>query len=151
MEKTLYFAYGSNMNLEQMSRRCPNAKVAGTAFLEGYELLFRGSLHGAVATIEPKADSNVPIVIWEITPTDEEALDRYEGFPHFYHKEYLTVDFNGIPTEMMVYIMNDGYDIGSPSCYYYDTIRKGYHDNGFDTSALKAAVENCKAPNPFSE
>ena len=151
MKKTLYFAYGSNMNLEQMSRRCPKAKVVGTAFLEGYELLFRGSRQSAVATIEPKTDSRVPIVIWQITPSDEEALDRYEGFPHLYRKEYLTVDFNGNPTEMMVYIMNEGYNIGSPSCYYYDTIREGYNANGFDTGILKAAAENCKAPNPFSE
>ena len=26
------------------------------------------------------------MVIWEVTATDEAALDRYEGFPTFYYK-----------------------------------------------------------------
>ena len=33
----LYFAYGSNINLEQMAWRCPGAEVFGPAVLEGYE------------------------------------------------------------------------------------------------------------------
>lgn len=32
----LYFAYGSNINLEQMADRCPAAEVVGTAVLDGY-------------------------------------------------------------------------------------------------------------------
>lgn len=27
MEETLYFAYGSNINLEQMAHRCPDAQI----------------------------------------------------------------------------------------------------------------------------
>ena len=30
---TKYIAYGSNLNLRQMARRCPTAKVVGTALL----------------------------------------------------------------------------------------------------------------------
>ena len=47
----LYFAYGSNINLDQMSYRCPAAQVVGPVTLDGYELLFRGS---GVATSAPK-------------------------------------------------------------------------------------------------
>lgn len=47
--RRLYIAYGSNINLEQMSNRCPNSKVVGKEMLKGYELEFRG-----VATIVPK-------------------------------------------------------------------------------------------------
>ena len=43
MAKRLYFAYGSNINLEQMAVRCPAAQVVGPAVLDGYELLFRGN------------------------------------------------------------------------------------------------------------
>ena len=50
----LYIAYGSNLNLPQMAHRCPTAKVVGASEDKGYELLFRGGRHGAVATIEPK-------------------------------------------------------------------------------------------------
>ena len=38
----LYIAYGSNLNLPQMERRCPGASVVGTSEVKGYELLFRG-------------------------------------------------------------------------------------------------------------
>lgn len=46
MAERLYFAYGSNINLEQMAVRCPAAQVVGPAVLDGYELLFRGNRRG---------------------------------------------------------------------------------------------------------
>lgn len=42
MNKTLYLAYGSNLNLEQMAYRCPTAKPVGQVVLKDYQLLFRG-------------------------------------------------------------------------------------------------------------
>ena len=41
MKTKLYGAYGSNMSLDQMAHRCPNAKVVGTGSLENYKLTFR--------------------------------------------------------------------------------------------------------------
>ena len=38
-----YFAYGSNMNLNQMAFRCPDAEVVEPVRLEGYCLAFRMS------------------------------------------------------------------------------------------------------------
>ena len=40
MSRKEYFAYGSNLNFEQMAYRCPEATVVGTAKLNGYELAF---------------------------------------------------------------------------------------------------------------
>lgn len=77
----LYMAYGSNMNLEQMADRCRTAEVVGKGILKNYELLFRGARHGAVATVEPREGSSVPVVLWEIGAWDEVALDCYEGYP----------------------------------------------------------------------
>ena len=36
----LYIAYGSNLNLDQMKRRCPTAEVIGTAELKNWRLWF---------------------------------------------------------------------------------------------------------------
>lgn len=33
-----YIAYGSNLNLEQMARRCPTAKVIGAGEIRDHEL-----------------------------------------------------------------------------------------------------------------
>ena len=78
-KKRYYLAYGSNLNKAQMQSRCPGAKPIGTALLEGYELLFKGSKTGSYLTIEPKADGVVPIVVWEVSAEHERSLDRYEG------------------------------------------------------------------------
>lgn len=75
-----YIAYGSNLNLEQMARRCPTAKAVGRGEIKDYELLFRGHRESAVATVEPKKGARVPVLIWDIGPEDERNLDVYEGY-----------------------------------------------------------------------
>ena len=87
LEKKLYFAYGSNMDLNQMAFRCPDAQALETVRLEGYRLAFRsnGGNRG-VATILPDPDSHVDGVLWEISPEDERNLNFYEGFPRLYSK-----------------------------------------------------------------
>ena len=144
MNKTFYLAYGSNLNLGQMAHRCPTAKPVGQATLNDYHLVFRGGYGGSVATVEPMKDKSVPCLLWEITPADETALDRYEGFPFLYRKETVKVRLGKTNVETMVYIMNEGRPLGTPSCYYYSVILEGYKSAGFDISILKQAVEDSK-------
>ncbi len=142
MDKKLYLAYGSNLNLEQMAHRCPTAKPVGATFLKDYRLLFRGGYGGSVATVEPLKGKTVPCLLWEITPADEAALDRYEGFPFLYRKETVKVKHGRKSVDTMVYIMNDERSPGAPSCYYYSVILEGYKSAGFDIGILKQAVED---------
>lgn len=141
-KRTTYLAYGSNLNLKQMAYRCPTARVLGPAELKGYRLLFRGKSGGAVATIEKQEGQSVPVLLWEITPHDEKELDRYEGYPYLYRKETLKVQFKGQWVNAMAYIMNEGRPLGEPNPYYYETIRRGYLDAGFDLSLLDKAVRD---------
>lgn len=107
----LYFAYGSNMNPNQMSYRCPGAEEVGSVRLEGYRLAFRtnGSGNG-VATILPEEGSYVDGVLWQISEWDEQYLDHYEGFPNLYEKESVTViNQDGQKQEVMTYTMNSPY------------------------------------------
>ena len=136
-----YLAYGSNLNLEQMKSRCPYAVPLGTAELSGYRLLFKGGRDSAFATVEPFEGGSVPVLLWEITPRDEEALDRYEGWPRFFRKVTVTVTLDGSPVEAMVYIMNEWYQPGQPEKHYLKTILKGYASAGFDASVLEDAVK----------
>lgn len=142
MRRKYYLAYGSNMNIYQMRRRCPEAKPVGTVMLEGYELLFRGGHRSAVATVEPKAGSRVPCALWLISARDERSLDCYEGFPTFYRKEMVPVQFGKRRMRVMVYIMNDGHAIAMPSLGYYNTIREGYRDFRLETATLETALKN---------
>lgn len=141
----LYVAYGSNLNLKQMAYRCPTAKVLGTSEMKGWRLLFRGAREGAVATVEPYKGGSVPVLVWEITPADEAALDRYEGWPFLYRKEAVKVKLNGKTVKAMVYIMNEGRPLGQPSCYYYSTILEGYKDAGFNLDILRKATTDSAA------
>ena len=59
----MYFAYGSNMNLDQMAYRCPAAEAVCTAKLEGYELFFAGRPGNGVASIRPKQGGTVVGVV----------------------------------------------------------------------------------------
>lgn len=142
MIKTCYIAYGSNLNLKQMAGRCPTAGVLGASVIKDYRLLFRGGHDSAVATIEPAQGEEVPVLIWELTPADVAALDHYEGWPFLYSKEELTIELNGGPVKAMVYIMNEGRPLGSPSCHYYSVILEGYNSAEFDVDILRKAVSN---------
>ena len=46
-EKKYYIAYGSNLSVEQMAQRCPDARIVGQAVLEDWELAFHGRNHPA--------------------------------------------------------------------------------------------------------
>jgi hypothetical protein len=139
-KKKIYLAYGSNLNLEQMKLRCPEAKVLGGAVLEDYALVFRGGDDRAVADITPRQGGQVPALLWEITPSDEAALDLYEGWPRLYVKKTLTVIFGGKPIEAMAYVMSEGQSLGYPGRDYLWVIMRGYQTAGFDTETLMEAA-----------
>ena len=139
MPETLYFAYGSNIDLEQMARRCPAAQVVGPITLENYELAFRGS---GFATIVPKKGSVVHGLLWSITPFCEQALDRYEGYPRHYTKEPVTVrGADGREASVMAYVMAEEWrhHPALPSETYYGIIRRGFEENGLPVSSLEDA------------
>ena len=139
-----YIAYGSNMSVEQMARRCPGAKIIGTGVIEGWQLLFRGRPYSAVATVEKgRWNSKVPVLVWEINKNHERALDIYEGFPRLYTKTNIPVQMdNGeFIDEAMAYVIDPTLDFGAPSAYYFGVIRDAYLDFGFDVDKLKKAVE----------
>lgn len=135
-KKQLYIAYGSNINLEQMAYRCPHSKVVGVSEIKDHELEFRG-----VATIVPKENARVPVLIWELDERDLPTLNRYEGWPRLYRQEKMDFELEGKSYKGMAYLMNRG-EISPPSQQYYNTILQGYRENGLDESYLQKALEN---------
>ena len=132
-----YLAYGSNLNKEQMQKRCPGAVPVGTMTLKGFELKFKGPL-----TIEKKNGGRVTLGIWQVNEEHEKALDRYEGFPRFYYKK--EVISPGDKTAF-IYIMDERLGVKGTSRQYYDICCKGYEDFGLDlqyiNDALKRSLE----------
>ena len=128
-----YLAYGSNLNLEQMEWRCPGAELIGTGDLPDYKMTFRShNRRGGVANIEPCKGAKVKFGLFTIGRIDEAALDRYEGYPWLYKKQFIPVEVDGKLYLAMVYVMCDGYQLAEPNQTYIDIIEQGYRDCGFD-------------------
>lgn len=133
---TVMFAYGSNLNLRLMKRRCPDAKPLGKFWLRSSRLVFRG-----VADCMYEPGAKCPGALWLLTPDCEAVLDQYEGIASgSYRKEYC--ELKGLPghKRLMFYAMNsDG--IFPPSESYFDAIHQGYHDFKLPLRHLHAAVK----------
>ncbi|MBE6725066.1 MAG: gamma-glutamylcyclotransferase [Ruminococcaceae bacterium] len=146
-KRVYYIAYGSNLNVEQMSRRCPGARPLGTTLLQNWQLSFKGSKTGAYLTIDPAPRALVPAVVWEVTQSDIEALDHYEGYPVFYTKKEIEVTYRGIRTHRartvtaFVYTMTEGRPVGIPTNSYVRTCAIGYDEFGFNKQFLWSALD----------
>ncbi len=143
-----YFAYGSNMNLDQMAHRCPDAEVVGRAVLKDYRLVFRGNRNGnGVASVVPDPGKEVQGLLWKITPRCEQSLDFYEGYPRLYGKEEIKVQTKtGEVAKVAVYIMNEPYQSqpAIPSEYYLKGILDGCRQNHLPQKDVRRAAEETK-------
>ena len=116
--KRYYLAYGSNLNLQQMAKRCPRSVPVGTAVLENYELLFKGSpTRGFYLTVEPKGEAKTPVGVWEIDVTFRATGE--------------TLD-----CDAFLYIMYEDKALGAPARSYFKSCQDGYRSFGFDETPL---------------
>ena len=150
MSNRLFAEYGVGVNRNEMAKHCPTAKLIGSAELKNYRLAFRGSRAGALATIEKAKAGIVPALLWEISPQDETALDRWIGVPELYRKATIKVRRDGALVDVLVYTLIAGKPQNKPSAFYYSTLLEGYREAGFDPNILKAAVQN-EDPNASGE
>ena len=128
-----YFAYGSNMDPEQMAHRCPGAVALGPARLEGHRLTFtwdstfwRGGVGDVVATL----GDEVWGVLWEISDENERALDRYEGIDKdVYRRATVTVEHEGGTVEALIYVAT-ATDYKAPSKRYMRALVRGARAHG---------------------
>ncbi|PFH56758.1 hypothetical protein XA68_16041 [Ophiocordyceps unilateralis] len=88
-EPRYYFAYGSNLHMEQMKRRCPKSRYIGRAQLLDYrwQINDRG-----FANIVAQDGCRVDGLVYEIDAADEAKLDVNEGVAKkAYQKRHLPV------------------------------------------------------------
>ena len=128
----LYFAYGSNLNLFQMKRRCKDSVFYKKYELKGYRLNFRSKYRAA--DIEKSKNSLVPGALFEISKSDEKKLDVYEDFPILYKKYYFLYEGKKI----MTYTMTKKTPFRFPTERYLNVIKRGYKDCKLDLKFLKS-------------
>lgn len=129
-----YFAYGSNLNRNQMKERCPGAKPFSKATLPNYKLIFTGwtrNWRGGTASIKPFRDEKVIGGIYEISENDLKSLDKYEGYPAIYnHINVIVFTPDDEPVKAVTYIKVEQSDETKPSAEYLAILQKGFKDWG---------------------
>lgn len=132
-----YFAYGSNLNINQMKRRCPDAVEISPAVLSGWKLVER-----TYADIEESPGDCVNGALYQISENDLAALDRYEGFPDCYtRREVMVADNAGVFRKALVYIMTEDCGKRRDNGKYSDRYRKTCSE-GADTWGIPNAFGN---------
>lgn len=136
MKPIYYFAYGSNMDMEQMRWRCPDAKRIDTAVLHGWKFALD---EVGYATVVPEAGASVPGLLWTLTDADEAELDTYEGVRYnCYEKVTLSVATKRAyePTQALVYVSLRGANEGARVQGYLERIVHAAAHAGFGASCL---------------
>ena len=136
-----YFAYGSNLVIAQMKRRCPSfaarPTVVGRAALPGYRLVYpvmsHGDWGGGVAGIEPGQDGEaVHGVVYDVDDAALAALDIYEDVAGgLYRRETVSVRLeDGRACDCITYVaIAEPGGPFRPSRRYVDAIRRGAHEH----------------------
>ncbi len=88
-----YFAYGSNMLLERLQKRCKTASFLGVAVAHGYTLAFsKKSKDGSgKATIAKTTNDDIALygALYKIDLNDRPQLDRHEGFGYYRNDNFV--------------------------------------------------------------
>ena len=124
--KIMYFAYGSNLCIRQMNDRCPNNSKIGMGKLKGHRWIItkRG-----YANVVKSSDEDVWGIIYEISISDEEKLDVYEGVStKCYVKENLDILMDGKIQNCLTYV-DPTTEEGVPTSTYANTIDEGLCDS----------------------
>ena len=132
-----YLAYGMNTNLGSMMQRSPKSSSLGKVTLKDHAFKFK---HHADAEYTP--GESMECAIWTITEECERNLDNLEGYPYYYEKKMVPVEFQGKTVEAMIYYMVSDYRTPSrPSQNYYDMVIQGYYQHEMNTEVLHRAYE----------
>ena len=106
---TIYFGYGSNLWLHQMTTRCPTSTYLGVARLPNYQWIINDRGYANVVEVtDSNSTSMSPYddvvfgLVYSLEAEDEKRLDKNEGVPVAYTKEMLQCEFWPSDTEHKV-------------------------------------------------
>lgn len=137
----LYFAYGSNLSVAQMQRRCSSAEVVSSGRLCGFRLAFTfysTGWEGGVADVTHSEDGEVWGLVFDLTEADLQRLDRFEGVPTHYERFQADIEVTDKTLHnVWVYAVSAKQQFIRPTSAYLDTI--------------KAAARKWKFPQAYCE
>lgn len=144
MKRELVFAFGSNLDTDQMIARCPTALLVDVGVMHGFRLVFDGYSHawgGSVADVWKAKGHAVQGAVWSVSPLDLKRLDAYEGHPNVYVRTTQTIVIgSGAFKKAQVYMKAKRQERGFPSASYLRRILNGYSALGLDSDSLMHAI-----------
>jgi gamma-glutamylcyclotransferase len=155
-----YFAYGSNMNREQIMARCVRPEVVGIARLPHHRLAFYGYSRvwdGGLETVVAAPGQEVWGVIYRLTVADWDRLDtwqdvRLDGTGAYFHSPEQVMDTEGRTHLVFVYKKDSLREPRPPSREYLDFIIQGAAARGLpagyreELSRLKSTPAGFEVP-----
>ncbi len=147
-----YFGYGSNMLIPRIRSRVPSAQPVTTARLDNYVLRFhkRSRDGSGKCNIVPDDTNSVYGVVFDVAPTDLEALDEAEQQGRRYRRQDVTVRGENTTVEAFAYVAESFYvdDSLLPYEWYHALVVAGARQHGLPESyvAQVASVRTCPDP-----
>ena len=149
---TLYAAYATNLDPQRFADRAPHSPGRGTGWLNGWRLTFGGEdvgWDGPLATIVEDPDSQVFVALYDMTPTDEAALDSWEGTDlAIWHKISLRVaTLNG--SQLAWFYVLNAFEGGVPSAHYLGVVAEAAAAGGApDDYVTELSQRSCRSVGP---
>jgi len=123
----MYFAYGSNMDFEQMRQRCPSCEVIGNARLSHYAMSFTRwsrSWKSGTADILPEKGELVYGILYKLSPDDLKKMDKVADYPNSYVRQDIAVLCDEEPLPALTYVARRQ-GVFSPSRSYLNKMIQG--------------------------
>lgn len=103
----IYFAYGSNMDHDQMQTRCPGHKIVGVGRLSHYTLAFTRwsrSWNSGTADILPEQGKEICGVLYDLTLENLKRMDKFADYPNSYIRQDVSVEMQGERLPALTYV-----------------------------------------------
>ena len=140
----IYAAYGSNMDPAQMAERCPHSPLQGSGWLEDWRLAFGGEelgWEGALATVVEESGQRVFVVLYDLSVSDEESLDQWDGASlGYYRRAKVRVETMDGDVLAWLYVLN-AYEGGLPAARYLGIVADAAEAAGAPADYGKALRE----------
>ena len=135
-----YFAYGSNLKKERLSKRIGESSEIFNATLQDYRLTFAKGWKehkSGKADILPNQGSEVKGAVYSVTEDQLQSLDGHEGVGSGIYKRILiTVLINGQSTPAETYVMVREICPAKPEGWYLGLILKGLRQHGYNQATI---------------
>lgn len=135
-----YFAYGANMDVAAMRRRCPASEALGPGRLMNHRFLI---MRDGTASVRRRPGSVVHGLLWRLSPADVRALDRFEEVDAgLYRKAVLPVLKPAGSVQALVYLGHTAEE-GAPAPGYVEGVVACARVLGFPDPYLRSLLALC--------